>query len=55
MRASESAAVAASREWTDDDGSRQPGGEVHAWICPRCTAATGGRRDERWTRVSPRP
>lgn len=97
MRAGGSAAVAASREWTDDDGTRQPGGEVHAWrpgqnqtlcglplsrtrlrrfphvrfdyrstdqliggdavgwICPRCTAATGGRRDERWTRVSPRP
>ena len=26
-----SAAVAASSEWTDDDGVRQPGGEVHAW------------------------
>jgi hypothetical protein len=25
------AAVAASAEWTDDSGVRQPGGEVHAW------------------------
>lgn len=25
------ASVAASSEWTDDDGVRQPGGEVHAW------------------------
>lgn len=25
-------------------------------VCPRCTAATGGRRDRRpWTRVAPRP
>lgn len=24
-------AVAASSEWTDDDGIRQPGGEAHAW------------------------
>ncbi len=25
-------------------------------ICPRCTSATGRRRDERpWTRTSPRP
>ena len=24
-------AVAASSEWTADDGIRQPGGEVHAW------------------------
>jgi hypothetical protein len=26
-----SAAVAASSEWIDGDGVRQPGGEVHAW------------------------
>lgn len=26
-----SASVAASSEWTGDDGIRQPGGEVHAW------------------------
>jgi hypothetical protein len=25
------AAVAASGEWTDPDGVRQPGGDVHAW------------------------
>jgi hypothetical protein len=25
------ASVAASSEWIDDDGIRQPGGEVHAW------------------------
>lgn len=25
------AAVAASGEWVDDDGVRQPGGDVHAW------------------------
>jgi hypothetical protein len=25
------AAVAASAEWTDASGVRQPGGEVHAW------------------------
>jgi hypothetical protein len=25
------AAVAASGEWTDDTGVRQPAGEVHAW------------------------
>ncbi|AVT28342.1 MULTISPECIES: hypothetical protein [unclassified Plantactinospora] len=92
------AMVAASGEWRDDDGVRQPGGEVHAWrpgqnqtvcglalsrsalrrfphvnfeyastdvltdsdqvrhVCPRCVAATGGRRDRRpWTRNSPRP
>jgi hypothetical protein len=24
-------AVAASSEWTDPDGVRRPGGEVHAW------------------------
>jgi hypothetical protein len=91
-------AVAASREWVDDGGVRQPGGEVHAWlpatnqtmcglqlsrarlrgfahvpfdfrstdvvtsadevvhICPRCVAATGGRRaGPSWTRVAPRP
>jgi hypothetical protein len=90
--------VAASGEWRDPAGTRQPGGEVHGWrpgqnqtvcglslsraalrrfphlrfdyastdvlterdevrwICPRCVAATGGRRNRRpWTRVSPRP
>jgi len=26
------AAVAASSQWTDDTGVRQPGGEVHAWL-----------------------
>jgi hypothetical protein len=26
-----SAAVAASDQWTDPDGYRMPGGEVHAW------------------------
>ena len=26
-----SAAVAASTEWTDEFGERQPGGDVHAW------------------------
>ncbi len=32
-----------------------PGEEVQ-YVCPRCTAATGDRRDERsWTRRSPRP
>jgi hypothetical protein len=25
------ASVAASSQWTDDAGVRQPGGEVHAW------------------------
>jgi hypothetical protein len=25
-------AVAASSEWVDDDGIRQPGGEAHAWL-----------------------
>ena len=91
------ASVAASSEVTGDDGIRQPGGEVHAWlpgtnqtvcglalsrtrrrrfphvgfdfrstdvvtagdevrhICPRCVAATGGRRARSWTRTSPRP
>ncbi|SDZ29531.1 hypothetical protein SAMN05444365_109108 [Micromonospora pattaloongensis] len=90
-------AVAASTQWIDDAGVRQPGGEVHAWrpgqnqtvcglalsrsslrrfphvpfdftatdvvgagddigwICPRCTAATGGRRGRGWTRTAPRP
>jgi hypothetical protein len=90
-------AVAASSEWIDEHGVRQPAGEVHAWepgknqtvcglalsrtglrrfphvpfdyaatdvvteadrvgwICPRCTAATGGRRRRGWTRTSPRP
>lgn len=89
--------VAASDEWVDEAGVRQPGGEVHAWqpgqnqslcglslsrsrlrrfphvpfdyaatdvltaqdqvgwICPRCAAATGGRRRRSWTRTSPRP
>ncbi len=26
------AAVAASGEWVDEDGVRQPAGEVHAWL-----------------------
>jgi hypothetical protein len=26
------AAVAGSGQWIDDDGVRQPGGEVHAWV-----------------------
>jgi hypothetical protein len=26
------ASVAASSEWIDDSGVRQPGGEVHAWL-----------------------
>jgi hypothetical protein len=26
------ASVAASSEWVGDDGVRQPGGEVHAWL-----------------------
>lgn len=89
--------VAASDEWIDERGVRQPGGQVHAWrpgqnqtlcglplhrarlhrfphvpfdyrstdqitaddpvgwICPRCLAATGGRRRERWVRTAPRP
>ena len=27
-----SASVAASGEWRDEDGTRQPAGEVHAWV-----------------------
>jgi hypothetical protein len=27
-----SSAVAASSGWTDPDGVRRPGGEVHAWV-----------------------
>lgn len=93
------AMVAASSQWRDENGVRQPAGEVHAWrpgqnqtlcglplrraalrsyphvsfeyaatdvlteedevrrICPRCLAATGGRRDRRSRRrgTSPRP
>ena len=26
------ASVAASSEWVDDNGVRQPGGEAHAWL-----------------------
>jgi hypothetical protein len=25
------------------------------WICPRCIAVTGGRRQRAWTRTAPRP
>ena len=32
MRKASAAAVAASSEWIGDDGVRQPGGEVHAWL-----------------------
>lgn len=98
MARRQAASVAASSGWIDDQGVRQPAGEVHAWlpgtnqtlcglamsrsrlrgfahvpfeyaatdvalptdevrhICPRCTAATGQRRDRRpWQRVAPRP
>ncbi|MGI5214214.1 hypothetical protein [Plantactinospora sp. CA-290183] len=97
MTRNASAAVAASSEWVDDTGTRQPGGEVHAWrqgqnqtlcglalsrsalrrfphvafeyaatdvlteadevghICPRCVAATGGRRRRPRPRTSRRP
>ncbi|MEE6257014.1 hypothetical protein [Plantactinospora sonchi] len=45
------AAVAASSQWQDDAGVRQPGGEVHAWqpgqnqtVCGLPLSRTGLRR-----------
>jgi len=32
MVRAKAASVAASREWVDQDGVRQPGGDVHAWL-----------------------
>ena len=31
MRVARQASVAASSQWVDGEGVRQPGGEVHAW------------------------
>jgi len=39
--AARTAAVAATDQWTDPDGVRRPGGEVHAWEQGRNETACG--------------
>jgi hypothetical protein len=56
------AAVAASSEWTDEDGRRLPAGEVHAWepgtnqtLCGLALSKSSLRRFSgvRWADVQP--
>src|SRR4051794_2649536 len=62
MAAVTGARVAASSEWTDDDGVRLPGGEVHAWepgmnqtVCGLALSKSALRRFSHvaWTDVQP--
>ncbi len=43
-------------DWADVQPATGRHADEVGWVCPRCSAGTGARRDERrWTRTNPRP